>query len=720
MAIVLSQTVKGNGGAYSNSYTAPINSVTSGSLLVLGITLSNTASSFGVTDNKGNTWVQAETDTSGERTSYLYYAKNVASGNTVLSLTFSSYPDSAYILREYTGVDITNPLDVSASDNSGVNFVNSHSSGATSVTTYADQVVIGYVGSGGTESPVFVAGAGYGNLTSQQGHDAFTYSAMEDKIVAATAAQTATFTSTGFVRSQTLVATFKDTGGAVAPSAPTNLSATAGNTNVSLNWTAPTGATSYTVKRALSAGGVYSNVGSPTTNSFLNTGLVNGTTYYYKVSATNFVGTSSDSSVVSAIPSETPTYQWHPYGTQPNLSVSQLRTAIRQFYDNWMGYTMKTTGIPTAITGAKRISVPDQIIYPQVKGTGGTVSEGQAYGMLLKAWFSNPDLGSGIYDVNAKADFDALWMFYDHFKDANGLMHWNIENDGTQTANADGHFGATDGDLDAAMGLVIMSRIHGNGGAVNYGAEATTLINAIRDFEVVPVDYATVAWRNLITPGDGWGFAHDIYMSDYFRAAWIREFREHTGDTRWDTILTVNYTQALQYWHDNYLGGVVPDRQERDNTVYPGYDPQKATYNSVRLGFGVATDYLWNGSGTVPAICANMMNKMANRSKALYTTGANVKAPNYSLDGVSEVGYSNASGYGMVGPAALISSSNQIFATEIFNALSASTDQTTSYFSGGVGLMALAVMSGIAQPLRGFGGGGSPALTFNAQLLISD
>jgi fibronectin type 3 domain-containing protein len=86
------------------------------------------------------------------------------------------------------------------------------------------------------------------------------------------------------------------------PPAPTGVVATAGNAQVALKWNAASGAGSYRVKRATTSGGPYTVVGSPFTTSFGDTGLVNGTTYYYVVSAVNSAGESPDSAQVSARP----------------------------------------------------------------------------------------------------------------------------------------------------------------------------------------------------------------------------------------------------------------------------------------------------------------------------------------------------------------------------------------------------------------------------------
>jgi len=89
----------------------------------------------------------------------------------------------------------------------------------------------------------------------------------------------------------------------VVPAAPTNLTATAGNAQVALAWSASTGATSYEIFRSTTKGSGYTLIASVTGTSYTNTRLTNGTTYYYVVQAVDAGGPSANSNQASATPS---------------------------------------------------------------------------------------------------------------------------------------------------------------------------------------------------------------------------------------------------------------------------------------------------------------------------------------------------------------------------------------------------------------------------------
>ncbi len=82
----------------------------------------------------------------------------------------------------------------------------------------------------------------------------------------------------------------------VTPAAPVGLTATGGNAQVSLSWTASANATGYVVYRGATA------VSTQPGTTFLDTGLTNGTAYTYTVVATNGSASSPSSVAVGATP----------------------------------------------------------------------------------------------------------------------------------------------------------------------------------------------------------------------------------------------------------------------------------------------------------------------------------------------------------------------------------------------------------------------------------
>ncbi len=94
---------------------------------------------------------------------------------------------------------------------------------------------------------------------------------------------------------------------ATVPSAPLNLTAVAGNRHVNLTWHEPSDdggspVTNYTIFRGPAAGQetILTTIGNVL--SYVDTGLMNGVAYYYRVAAVNGVGRGSNSTEVSAAP----------------------------------------------------------------------------------------------------------------------------------------------------------------------------------------------------------------------------------------------------------------------------------------------------------------------------------------------------------------------------------------------------------------------------------
>ena len=146
----------------------------------------------------------------------------------------------------------------------------------------------------------------------------------------------------------------------VAPAAPTNLVASAvSSTSISLTWTNSSSATGYLVELSLNGSTGWSAGSSTTSNSFTQTGLSAGTTYYFRVlaTATGANGTidSPPSNVASAtttgtvatansiwansyVPSEN-YYSSGSYevGVKFTASVAGEVTGVRFYKQTWMG-----------------------------------------------------------------------------------------------------------------------------------------------------------------------------------------------------------------------------------------------------------------------------------------------------------------------------------------------------------------------------------------------
>jgi fibronectin type 3 domain-containing protein len=128
------------------------------------------------------------------------------------------------------------------------------------------------------------------------------------------------------------------------PNPPTNVVALAGNTQARLTWTPVLGAAGYNLKRGIADGGPYTNAVVSTSTNGVDTDLVNGTTYYYVVSAFNSIGESTNSLQVSVIPATS--------GTPPPAPTNLLATpGDTQIISEWnaspgaTSYNVKRTTI---------------------------------------------------------------------------------------------------------------------------------------------------------------------------------------------------------------------------------------------------------------------------------------------------------------------------------------------------------------------------------------
>ena len=156
-----------------------------------------------------------------------------------------------------------------------------------------------------------------------------------------------------------------------APSAPTGVSAISGNAQVTVSWTAVSGATSYNLYWSTTSG-VTPSTGTKITgvaSPYTQTGLTNGTTYYYVVTAVTAGGESAASNQASATPQvPAPSAPTGVSAISGNAQVTVSWTAVSGA-TSYNLYWSTTSGV-TPSTGTKITGVASP--YTQTGLTNGT------------------------------------------------------------------------------------------------------------------------------------------------------------------------------------------------------------------------------------------------------------------------------------------------------------------------------------------------------------
>ncbi len=130
--------------------------------------------------------------------------------------------------------------------------------------------------------------------------------------------------------------------------APANLIATAGGSQVTLSWDAIAGATGYNVKRSTTAGGPYITIATNViATRYIDNTVTNGTTYYYVVTAVNSDGNeSANSNEASATPvaAQVPTGQALLRVTINDSSEREYRLPMADIdsFVKWINYHVST------------------------------------------------------------------------------------------------------------------------------------------------------------------------------------------------------------------------------------------------------------------------------------------------------------------------------------------------------------------------------------------
>jgi hypothetical protein len=213
---------------------------------------------------------------------------------------------------------------------------------------------------------------------------------------------------------------------ASAPTAPTGLTATAGDSSAALNWTASAGATSYNVYRGTTAGGESATAVATgiATTSYRDTGLNNLTKYYYEVAAVDSGGTSALSAEASATPDVNGDFDGN--GHPDLIWQNSNGTAVLWYMGGADGSTnLSSTYISGAEPGWQIVAVADldgngipDLIWQNTNGSVVVWYMGGAGGSTYQTakYLAGPVSGwrvAAVADLDGNGHPDLIWQYTD-------------------------------------------------------------------------------------------------------------------------------------------------------------------------------------------------------------------------------------------------------------------------------------------------------------------
>jgi endo-1,4-beta-D-glucanase Y len=255
-----------------------------------------------------------------------------------------------------------------------------------------------------------------------------------------------------------------------------------------------------------------------------------------------------------------PTSAKYAQGFVPSAATAAAATSS---YANWKAKYLKNDCGPG--------------LYRVDNGTGNasTFSEGQGYGMVLTAYFGDQQA------------FDGLWAFQQKNLDKDGLMGWHVTCSGFTTSDG-GDGSATDGDTDIGFGLIVAAEQWGG----TYAATAKSYLATLKK-----VDFTTCSPSGRNVPDAGnWDVGGGCKASNtsYWMPAYYRVFQDLTGDTYWGKA--ADDVVALYNLAADPTTGIIVNEVDQNGVAVSG---QTYDYNSCRIPWRAALDYLWHGTPAV-------------------------------------------------------------------------------------------------------------------------
>jgi hypothetical protein len=322
------------GSGSTLSVTLPAN-LGSGNRLIVEVGTWGSAGSVtnSVTDAAGDTFTEVSHWKGSDNTELSVWTAPVTGGGgqaPAITAHTSATADIGVQAMEYSGLATASDatvVDQQATATGTTSAAATVQSGATAATAVGNELAIGFYGDSGFNHTLS-GGSGWtvrGNVSPNGNMDLLA----EDQVVAAGARPNAGVGAGANMVWLLGTVVFKPGTAAppTVPGAPTGVSATAGNGQATVGWTAPANGgspiTSYTVTPYI--GSTAQATTTATGTSATVTGLTNGTAYTFTVTATNSVGTGAASTASNAV---TPTNAPAPAFVQQVSAQGAGRTSL--------------------------------------------------------------------------------------------------------------------------------------------------------------------------------------------------------------------------------------------------------------------------------------------------------------------------------------------------------------------------------------------------------
>jgi Domain of unknown function (DUF1929)/Fibronectin type III domain/Kelch motif len=368
------QQASAHGSGKSSISVTPGVNVTSGDRLVVevGIWKASGATTASVSDSSGDSFVEVTHFTGSDGTEMSIWTAPIGTGGTapVITAKPSAAGDMAIIALEYSGLstvaDIT-AVDQVAHATGTTTTAATVASAATAPTTAANELAVGFYADSGF-GDTLAGGSGY-TVRANESPASDVEMLAEDQPIAlgaTPAASAQTGAKTIWLMATVVFASSVQS----APQAPTGVNASPGNNSANLSWTAPNSGgspiTSYTITPYIGTVAQPTTVvsGSPPATTAVVSGLTNGTTYTFTVSATNAIGTGAPSTPSGpTTPSPQPQGQWSALQNFPMVAISSILMDNGSFifWDGWQQPEPTEVWNPATPQAFTTINAPDSV-----------------------------------------------------------------------------------------------------------------------------------------------------------------------------------------------------------------------------------------------------------------------------------------------------------------------------------------------------------------------